>query len=286
MPDIFPAKLLLFGEYTVLDGSQALSVPLRHLTGKWNKQEESGQMSLIPEYYRWLQKVELADEKTYERMVAEFEDGWTYESNIPVGYGVGSSGAYVAAVYDRYINNGEKKINKTTEKMAQMEAYFHGSSSGMDPLVSYTGKSVYKNEKGEFQLIDNIGWPEGYKVYLLDSGVPRETASLVNRYKERIEDQAATEKMKQYFLPIVEQAIQSYLAGENQKLEESIEGISQFQRENFKEVIPEAVQKQWDEISSRPGVYVKLCGAGGGGYYLVIDSKGRLDAKGLVPIQA
>lgn len=286
MPDKFPAKLLLFGEYTVLDGSQALSVPLPNLTGKWNKQEESGQMSLIPEYYRWLQKVDLADEQTYEKMVAEFEDGWTYESNIPVGYGVGSSGAYVAAMYDRYINNGEKDINKATEKMAQMEAYFHGSSSGMDPLVSYSGKAVYKNGKGEFQLIDNIGWPEGFKVYLLDSGIPRETASLVNRYKERTEDKTVTEKIKQHLVPMVEDAIRCYIAGENQKLEECVGGISQFQRENFKEVIPEAVQKQWDAISSRPGVYVKLCGAGGGGYYLVIDAKGRLDAKGLVPIQS
>jgi len=286
VPDKFPAKLLLFGEYTVLDGSQALSVPLPHLTGKWNKQEESGQMSLIPEYYRWLQKVDLADEQTYEKMVAEFEDGWTYESNIPVGYGVGSSGAYVAAMYDRYINNGEKDINKATEKMAQMEAYFHGSSSGMDPLVSYTGKAVYKNEKGDFQLLDNIGWPEGFKVYLLDSGIPRETASLVNRYKERTEDKTVTEKIKQHLVPMVENAIHCYLEGENQKLEECVGVISQFQRENFKEVIPDAVQKLWDEISSRPGVYMKLCGAGGGGYYLVIDSKGRLDAKGLVPIQA
>src|SRR5687767_4516541 len=146
MSNLYPAKLLLFGEYTVLNGSQALSVPLNKWTGKWKKQEESGQMSLIPEYYRWLSKVELIDEAKYDHIVREFEEGWTYDSDIPVGYGVGSSGAYVAAMYDRYIREGEEDFQKTTDKLAQMEAYFHGSSSGMDPLVSYSGKAVYKNE--------------------------------------------------------------------------------------------------------------------------------------------
>ena len=100
MPEVFPAKLLLFGEYTVLNGSQALSVPFRKWTGKWNKHEESGQMSLIPEYFRWLHKVDIADDTTFDKMINEFEEGWSYDADIPVGYGVGSSGAYVAAIYD------------------------------------------------------------------------------------------------------------------------------------------------------------------------------------------
>src|SRR5688572_8280977 len=195
---IFPAKLLLFGEYTVLNGSQALSIPLSKCTGKWVKQDENVQLSLIPEYYRWLSKVELADEQTYERIVSDFEEGWMYDSDIPIGYGVGSSGAYVAAMYDRYLHSNENDFSKITDKLAQMEAYFHGSSSGMDPLVSYSGKGVYKSEKGEFQLIEDKGWPDGYKIYLLDSGIVRETASLVNRYKERSEDHATTRKIKRH----------------------------------------------------------------------------------------
>src|SRR5687768_11324276 len=202
VPEKFPAKLLLFGEYTVLNGSQALSVPFNKWTGKWNKHEESGQMSLIPEYYRWLHKVELADDSVYDRMVNEFEEGWSYDSDIPVGYGVGSSGAYVAAVYDRYFHAPDHNFEKTTDKLAQMEAYFHGSSSGMDPLVSYTGKAVYKSDKGEFQLLDDKGWPEGYKLFLLDSGLARETASLVNRYKERSDDHAISRKIKRQLIPV------------------------------------------------------------------------------------
>lgn len=270
MPDQFPAKLLLFGEYTVLNGSQALSVPMSKWTGKWEKSDESGQMSLIPEYYRWLQKVDIADDATYERLIKDFEEGWSFNSNIPVGYGLGSSGAYVAAMYDRYFNNGENDFEKITDKLAQMEAYFHGSSSGMDPLVSYTRKAIYKDDRGNFQSVDDKGWPEGFKLFLLDSGAARETSSLVNRYKERSEDHATTRKIKKQLMPMVEHAIHFYMNGEKNKLKESIHSISQFQREYFEEVIPDEIKTKWDELTSRKGTYVKLCGAGGGGYFIVI----------------
>ena len=272
MSKIFPAKLLLFGEYTVLSGSQALSVPLKKYTGTWVKQEDSGQMSLIPEYYRWLNKVELANDALYDRIVKDFEDGWTYQSDIPVGYGVGSSGAFVAAVYDRYIHDGSNDFELLTDKLAQMEAYFHGSSSGMDPLVSYTGKAVYKNEEGEFHLIEDNGWPEGFKIYLFDSGTERATASLVNRYMESAEDLTITKKIERELVPVTEHAIHFYMNRQNEKLEECISTISSFQREYFEEMIPDEIKNKWDELSSQPGVYMKLCGAGGGGYFFVISS--------------
>ena len=272
MSKIFPSKLLLFGEYTVLNGSQALSIPLSKWTGKWVKQDENVQLSLIPEYYRWLGKVELADEQTYERIVRDFEEGWMYDSDIPIGYGVGSSGAYVAAVYDRYLHSNENDFSKITDKLAQMEAYFHGSSSGMDPLVSYSGKGVYKDENAGFQLMEYKGLPEGFKMYLMDSGVARQTASLVNRYKERTDDHVITKKIKRELVPMVEHAIHFYMSGKNKKLEECISMISTFQREYFEEIIPEDIKNQWDELSAQPGVYVKLCGAGGGGYFLVITT--------------
>ena len=285
MPDTFPAKLLLFGEYTVLDGSQALAVPLKRWTGKWNKQDQNMQMSLVPEYFRWLNKVDIISDETFNWMVREYEEGLTYEADIPIGYGVGSSGAYVAAIYDRYIKSGENDINKSAELMARMESYFHGSSSGMDPLVSFSGKAVHKNEKGVLQPIDDKGWPEGYKIYLLDSGIVRETSSLVNRYKERTEDHKTTRRIKRQLSPQVDHAIQNYMEGNSKKLEKHLGEICSLQRECFEEVIPENVKSKWDDLASQPGVYVKLCGAGGGGYFLVITSGQQdLSAEDLVNI--
>ncbi len=275
MPETFPAKLLLFGEYTVLNGSQALAVPLHKWSGRWNQHDLAGKMSLVPEYFHWLSKVELIDEATYERMIKDHDEGWLFDSDIPVGYGVGSSGAYVAGIYDRYFS-GNKTFEETTDKLAQMEAYFHGSSSGMDPLISFTGKAIHKDESGVFHQVDDKGWPQEYKVYLLDSGNARETASLVNRYKERTDDHATSRKIKRQLMPMVDHAIQFYMGGERKKLEATIADISKFQREYFEEIIPDKIKNQWDELMNQPGVYVKLCGAGGGGYFLVIDTVGEL----------
>ena len=68
-----------------------------------------------------------------------------FDSSIPQGYGVGSSGAIVAAFYDKYAQNKITVLeNLTREKLlklktifSEMESYFHGKSSGLDPLNSY-----------------------------------------------------------------------------------------------------------------------------------------------------
>src|SRR5687767_12036309 len=182
----FPAKLLLFGEYTVLNGSQALSIPLHTWTGAWEQTKRQEQNT---DFFDWLKKEELIDDAVHERMCGECAEGWAFEANIPVGYGVGSSGAYVAGIYDRYLNGSYNDVEEMTGQLARMESYFHGSSSGMDPLVSYADKSVYKDERGKFHLLTDQGWPDNYNVYLLDSGNMRETVSLVNRYREYIRDE-------------------------------------------------------------------------------------------------
>jgi mevalonate kinase len=267
----YPAKLLLFGEYTVLNGSQALAVPLHQWQGKWvqgsNRKEFRNQD--LSNYVTWLKKNDLINTEMERAIASDFENGWDYSSSIPQGYGVGSSGAFVAAIYDRYFSASDD-INEIHSTMARMEGYFHGASSGLDPLISYTNKAVYKDEENRYHSIHDPGWPEGYRIYLLDSGTGRETGPLVQTYKAKLKVDNFAEVIERQFIPMVEHALHFYLAGENKLLEETLSVISQFQREHFTEMIPELVRKQWDELVAMPGVYVKLCGAGGGGYFLVI----------------
>ena len=72
---------------------------------------------------------------------------------------------------------------------------------------------------------------------------------------------------------MVEHAIHFYLTDSGQMLEECIRVISQFQRFHFPKLIPPIVQKQWDALIKISGVYLKFCGAGGGGYFLVISCR-------------
>ena len=78
--------------------------------------------------------------------------GMFFDSSIPQGYGVGSSGALVAAIYDKYAQNKITVLeNLTREKLLQlksifseMESFFHGKSSGLDPLNSYLSIPIFK----------------------------------------------------------------------------------------------------------------------------------------------
>jgi len=274
----YPAKLLLFGEYTVLNGSQALAVPLNKWQGKWVKENNNDLSSFedIIKYVSWLITKDLLGQDQVQKIISDFKEGWSYQSNIPQGYGVGSSGAFVAAFFDRYFDASDD-LEKIHTTMAKMEGYFHGASSGLDPLISYINKPVYKDDEGHYLSLNDKGWPDGFKIYLLDSGHGRETGPLVTQYKMQLQDSGFSEKIKRQYIPMVEHAIHFYLGGEGKMLEESISVISQFQRQYFTDMIPAHVMEKWDELTAIPGVYVKLCGAGGGGYFLVISTHQQKD---------
>jgi homoserine kinase len=83
----------------VLSGSQALAVPFGLKKGEWILKENSepGDHSLL-DYIKWLKVSHLIPAKTAEKMMADFTIGWRYQADIPIGYGLGSSGAFVAAL--------------------------------------------------------------------------------------------------------------------------------------------------------------------------------------------
>ena len=274
MKSFYPSKLLLFGEYTVLSGSQALAVPLDQWIGRWEHQKHNSsraEESLL-HYIDWLLSNEIISHATAMRMTKEATEGWRYVADIPIGFGLGSSGAYVAAIYDRYISEAEDNTLYTHNILRKMEGYFHGSSSGMDPLVSFSHQALYKSEKGDLQAINDPGWPKGYKTFLLDTGMARSTSTLVKSYREMLTKDDFKFKIERQLIPVVEHGIHFYLNGSIPKLEECLEIISAFQRKYFSSFIPNETKVLWDELRENQGVYVKFCGAGGGGYFLVITT--------------
>jgi mevalonate kinase len=285
MSRTYPAKLLLFGEYSVLSGSQALAVPLGQWSGHWMVDHSRTHGSPL-EFFDWLFIKSIIDKEEKESMIADFEKGWTFNSSIPIGHGVGSSGAYVAAVYDRYLAAKKHKDPSPSTTMANMEAFFHGSSSGMDPLVSIENKAVLKDDGGAFHVIHDPGWPEGFKVYLWDSGISRTTGPLVKAYKNKIQDPDFLTNIQHTLIPMVDHAIHFYLSGDASMLEQCINVISQYQRTHFTAMIPEQVMKVWDEVMEKKGTYMKLCGAGGGGYYMIITTQGdTAELPGIIQLQ-
>ena len=100
---LFYAKILLFGEYGIIENSKGLTIPYNFYQGalKFEPSEiaESSNAHL-KNYAKFLEEnfADTFDTKSFSEDVA---NGMYFDSNIPQGYGVGSSGALVAAIYDK-----------------------------------------------------------------------------------------------------------------------------------------------------------------------------------------
>ena len=81
---------------------------------------------------------------------------------------------------------------------SQMESFFHGKSSGLDPLNSYLSIPILINSKDN---IEATGIPTQSlngkgAVFLIDSGIVGETAPMVNIFMENLKDQGFRKMLK------------------------------------------------------------------------------------------
>ncbi len=264
--ETFPAKILLFGEYTLLTGSKAICVPYWKLNGKWSldkgnyPRREQSQEHLK----KFLAEATLSglDEEKFKSEVA---DGLWFDSTVPQGYGIGSSGAVIAAIYHRFaLEKGDALEQKS--KLAKLENYFHGSSSGLDPLVSLVKKPLLIHNTNDAQVVsDDINLDN---FFLLDTGFSRQAATFVRIYQSKMLDESFRNKCIDVLCTRVDLAISALLKNNPEKLFEHVVEISKFQIENFKEMIPDEVCETWKKGIESREYALKLCGAGGGGFIL------------------
>jgi mevalonate kinase len=204
--------------------------------------------------------------------------GMYFDSSIPQGYGVGSSGALVAAIYDKYAQDKITVLeNLTREKLLKlknifsiMECFFHGKSSGLDPLNSYLSLPILINSK---ENIETIGIPTQSKtgkgaVFLLDSGIVGETAPMVNIFMEKLKDEGFRTMLKSQFIKYTDACVENFLIGDIKSLFSNTKKLSKVVLSNFKPMIPEQFHVLWQKGLDTNDYYLKLCGSGGGGYVL------------------
>lgn len=268
----YPSKVLLFGEYVIIRGARALAVPYPDFNGRWAwaaagqpLPELSGLLSYLEQLQHNGDLLAELDLRTFAR---ELGKGLFFESSIPVGYGLGSSGAVVAAVYEAFCAAPEADIPLLREQLAQIESFFHGASSGVDPLVCLLGEALLLRGKQEAEIVNAPG--SGAGLFLLDTGMSRETAPLVKTFLKKCEDPAFNSRIESSLLPASDAAIGAYLDADQQGLMHSFAAISRFQWHDFQEMIPEAFKPLWKKGLDSPNYKIKLCGAGGGGFLLGI----------------
>lgn len=284
---LFYSKILLFGEYGIIKDSKGLSIPYNFYNGALKVDENPSEEAVksnasLKRFVAYLKDLQNEQPElvtfNLEVLKSDVERGMYFDSSIPQGYGVGSSGALVAAIYDKYAHNKITVLeNLTREKLlqlkaifAQMESFFHGKSSGLDPLNSYLSLPILINSKDN---IEPTGIPSQSAlgkgaVFLIDSGIVGETAPMVNIFMENLKEEGFRKMLKSQFIKYTDACVENFLHGDMKSLFENTKKLSKVVLNNFKPMIPEQFHQVWQKGIDTNDYYLKLCGSGGGGYIL------------------
>jgi mevalonate kinase len=276
MRNFYPGKILLYGEYSIVLKNKALAIPLISQSGSCDNVNVADNISLFG-WLEYLKKLPNAANYNLVLFEEELNRGLFFESTIPQGYGAGSSGALVAAFYAHFsispiTNPSITNLQELKKELGVLESYFHGNSSGTDPLVSYLKHSLLlANDK-----IDKINVPsppDDLFFFLLDCGIARKTEPLVSTFLHKIQNNKNyTSDFENHYVPIVDQTIQEHLDGRFTELKKQWLELSQLQTHFFKAMIPQNLIEYWHKGNNEGHTHLKLCGAGGGGYLLGLST--------------
>ena len=262
----YSSKIILLGEYAVIHEGEILATPLSLYNAQWQIDKSSEYLkSGLQLIYDYLQsksnkKIDL------ELFLKAIKDGALMQSNIPSGYGLGSSGAITAGIYDAFVPEDMKATNTYDLKqdLIDIESCFHGVSSGIDPLVIYLNQSIHIDGNGIHILEDTIDLSH---YFLIDTHAPRKTSSLVKQYVDRTEDESYMAAIDRY-KKICATAIRAQLSGNQKLLSSAISDISHWQYKHLDFAILDDYRDLWKYTLDRDDLSIKLCGAGGGGFLL------------------
>jgi len=284
MPNpLFYAKILLFGEYGIIENSQGLTLPYSFYKGcfKFSALElefEKKSNESLKKYWEYLAKLELPEQFRLDlsALKKDIENGLFFDSNIPQGYGVGSSGALVAAIFDRYSvvqhkpeEIGKNELKELKKVFGELESFFHGKSSGIDPLICYMNLPILIENK---ENVGRVEIPEENQgkgaIFLIDSGVVGETGPMVQIFFEKLKNEGFRKTLKEEFIKYNNACIQSFLNKEMTPFFKNMKALSKWAYEHFRPMIPDSVFNAWKKGLDTNAYYLKLCGSGGGGYIL------------------
>ena len=278
---LFYSKILLFGEYGIIEDSKGLSIPYNFYKGALkipNKKNSISKSSndILKDFLNYLKQRKINLDLV--KFASDLDKGLYFDSSIPKGYGIGSSGALVAAIYDKYAfekitvleNLTQEKLLRLKKIFSDMESFFHGKSSGLDPLNSYLSIPILINSKKEIKV---TGIPSQKSngngaVFLMDSGKIGSTAPMVSIFMDQMKKDGFRKIINEKFIKHTNLCVDDFLKGDLKSLFDNTKKLSKIVLDNFKPMIPKEFHNVWQRGIENNSYFLKLCGSGGGGYIL------------------
>lgn len=183
----FYGKWILSGEHAVLRGHPVIVFPLKnkqlHFSYIYNEDEIraefSGEYGEEIQFLFWS-----ALERAIEILNIHHNDlngKVLIENHIPVGSGMGASGALCVAIGRWLQQQGYIVEANLFEFSRQLENLFHGESSGADIAVAIAGSGIYFSRSGAMRPVKKNWSPIWYSSY---SDKPSPTSRCVKQVKE------------------------------------------------------------------------------------------------------
>lgn len=273
------AKLMLFGEYSIINNSKALTVPFKH---------HSGELSFIPDNkYTNLDYAKQSNKqlRAYasfvgkqlidgiinfsidsKKLIKDIDEGLYFDSSIPQGYGAGSSGALIAAIYDKYVTVPATSEVVLRSQLATLEHFFHGKSSGIDPLVAFFEKTLLIDGQG-FKAVEKPNFsPTGKEAFFLfDTNQTSKTEPLVKSFLSDCENGVID---ADFLTELNNAIIDKALSTNYDEFMTLLTQLSEWQLKHMHKMIPKNMETPWKKGLDKQLWVSKLCGSGGGGYIL------------------
>jgi len=273
MRDHYYSKVILFGEYSMIFDATALMIPLKRFSAQWQlpqSRNKAASLTSNQSLKRFCQYLSENEESSnlldLQALRKDLEEGLFLASNVPSGYGLGSSGTLVAAVYDRYAMQKNDDYLQLKTLFGKMESHFHGSSSGIDPLQCYLGQPFKITPEG-VQLLTDDFLKKDIHICLIDTKIKSNTKPLVEHFKAQRENLEFLNRFQAEYVPCVTSCINSMIEGNKELFFSSLKQLTKGQLEFLHPMITDNTLDLFNnDYDFNFGV--KILGSGGGGYVL------------------
>jgi mevalonate kinase len=258
------AKFILAGEHSVLSKGVGLAFPLKALTLKANLIEEpslvlNGKIRSIEDF----QKVNLV----WKKFSPKSEPcGFSIESQIPLGAGLGSSAALcVALARLAGIPN-----NTVASQALEGEKLFHGTPSGIDPYTISLERPIrFRANPLEWSPLNTEAFQKsGHRWVLSDSGERHSTRAVLESLQHSPENFKSRQELIDELSSLSETMGDFFESGNITELGRSMNKAHECLAKLG--VSTPTLETRIESLKMRGALGAKLTGAGQGGFALAL----------------